>query len=185
MTETIEFELVFALPEGNHDPYELSDIVFEAGFEASLVGTGVGGLLSVTIFAEGERAENLILDSARAILSHLPKGSGLREVRPDLVSIADVAKRLNISRQALQKRKMPPSSLGDLYRSDEVLSAISASGDPAAPKRKPRFNIEDAMPWFRGGTAAHRINAGLSLGLIDPSCPDPMAIEKINAIRQR
>ncbi len=38
MTE--EFELIFALPEGERDAVALSDAVFEAGFEDALVDTG-------------------------------------------------------------------------------------------------------------------------------------------------
>lgn len=33
MAEQFEFELVFALPEGEHDAIDLSNAVFDAGFE--------------------------------------------------------------------------------------------------------------------------------------------------------
>ena len=116
----IEFELIFALPEGEHEAFDLMDAVFEAGFEDAIVGTGVPGMLGVALEAASDRAEDAILDAARAIQKQLPEGSVLREVRPDLVSLADVAKRLDVTRQSLQKRKMPPTSQGGLFRMEEV-----------------------------------------------------------------
>ena len=77
MAEAFEFELVFALPEGEHDAYALSDAVFEAGYEDAVIGTGNPRLLGVEIEAEGEDAESVILTAARAILKGLPAGSML------------------------------------------------------------------------------------------------------------
>ena len=101
MAEEFEFELVFALPEGEHDAFDLSDAVFEAGFEDALVGTGQAGLVGVELEVEGDDAEVVILDAARALIKALPQGTVLREVRPDLVSLADVAEKLEVKRQAL------------------------------------------------------------------------------------
>ena len=56
MAEEFEFELVFALPEGEHDAFALSDAVFEAGFEDALVGTGQTGLIGVELEVEGNDA---------------------------------------------------------------------------------------------------------------------------------
>ena len=94
MAEEFEFELVFALPDGEHDAFALSDAVFEAGFEDALVGTGHAGLLGVELELEGDEAESAILEAARALIKALPQGTVLREVRPDLVSLADVAEKL-------------------------------------------------------------------------------------------
>ena len=44
-----EFDLVFALPEGEHDALALSDAVYVAGFEDSVVGSGKAGLLAVSL----------------------------------------------------------------------------------------------------------------------------------------
>ena len=80
MADQFEFELVFALPEGEHDALDLSNAVFNAGFEESLVGTGVPGLLGlgVELEAEGDDAESVILEAARALMKSLPAGTKLR-----------------------------------------------------------------------------------------------------------
>ncbi len=168
MTEQFEFELVFALPAGQHDALELSNAVFEAGFEDSLVGTGIPGLLGVEVEADGEDAESAILATARALLKHLPAGTQLREVRPDLVSLADVAEKLNIKRQALQQREMPLPSVGGLYRIDELASALEKATKPEDGKRRPRFDIANAAKWLRAGYGARLINAKLTIREIDP-----------------
>ncbi|MBU4550210.1 MAG: hypothetical protein KJ897_09285 [Alphaproteobacteria bacterium] len=102
MAEKFEFELVFALPDGEHDAFELSDAVFEAGYQDAIIGSGDPRLLAVELEVDGDDAETVILTVARSLLKHLPKGTALREVRPDLVSLADVAERLEVRRQALQ-----------------------------------------------------------------------------------
>lgn len=164
----IEFELIFALPEGENDAFDLMDAVFEAGFEDAIVGTGVPGMLGVAIEAASDRAEDAILGAARAIQKQLPDGSVLREVRPDLVSLADVAKRLDVTRQSLQKRKMPPASQGGLFRLEEVavviMDAVEGKGSGA---RKGRFAVNKAASWLSAGKPARRINAGLAFGAID------------------
>jgi hypothetical protein len=167
MAEQFEFELVFGLPKGEYDPFELSDAVFEAGFEEAIVGTGNPRLLGVELESEGEDIETVILDAARAIIKCLPKGTELREVRPDLVSLADVAEKLAVSRQTLQKREMPLPVAGGLYRIDEVAAAISKADAPAKGKRKPRFDSGAAEKWFLGGSAARRLNAKIAMEVID------------------
>ena len=88
-----EFDLIFTQPKGEFDVFKLSDAVFEAGFEDAVVGTGQAGLLAVALEAEGEDAESVIVHTAHLILQQLPNGYALREVRPDFVSLADVAKK--------------------------------------------------------------------------------------------
>ena len=164
----IEFELVFALPEGDHDAFELMDAVFEAGFEDAIVGTGVPDMIGIALEAASDHAEDAILDAARAIQKQLPAGSVLREVRPDLVSLADVAKRLDVTRQSLQKRKMPLPSQGGLFRMEEVAVVImEAAQGKGAGTRKGRFSVEKAARWLSAGKPARRVNAGLAVGVID------------------
>lgn len=164
----IEFELIFALPVGDHDAFELMDAVFEAGFEDAIVGTGVPGMVGIALEAASDHAEDAILNAARAIRKQLPARSVLREVRPDLVSLADVARRLEVTRQSLQKRRMPPPSQGGLFRMEEVavviMEAMQAKG---AGARQGRFAVEKAGKWLGAGKPARRVNAGLAMGVID------------------
>lgn len=169
MTEMFEFDLVFALPEGDHDAFELSDAVYEAGFEDSVIGTGQIGILGVSLEAEGENAEEAILKTARAIMRQLPKGSSLREVRPDLVSLADVAKKLDIKRQALQKRTMPTPAAVGFYRVTEIERALTDQLENKTSRtRRARFTLETARPWFAAGTGAQTLNAQMALGILNP-----------------
>lgn len=169
MSEEFEFELVFGLPQGEHDAFELSNAVFEAGFENAIVGTGSSGLLGVELEADGEDAESAILEAARALIKVLPEGTVLREVRPDLVSLADVAEKLEVKRQALQQRKMPLPVAGGLYRIDEMIAVVMEAAHPKEGQRRPRFNLEAASKWFRAGPAARRVNAQLTIRAIDPA----------------
>ena len=84
------------------------DTLFEAGCDDALVGLGASGLVGLGFTRGGEDAEVVISTAVKQVLSALPVGAQLREVKPDLVSLADVAARLSVSRQALQKRDMPP-----------------------------------------------------------------------------
>lgn len=173
MAEEYEFELIFALPKGEHDAFTLSDAVFEAGFEDAVVGTGVTGLLGVELETEGNDAESVILSAARSLIKTLPVGTTLREIRPDLVSLADVAEKLEIKRQALQQREMPLPSAGGLYRIDEMLEVLIAAAAPQAGHRRPRYNLMAAMKWFRAGLAARKINAQLTMLEIDSTTIEP------------
>ncbi|QKV18686.1 hypothetical protein [Oricola thermophila] len=172
MAERFDFELVFGLPEGEHDPFALSDAVFEAGYEDALVGTGNPRLLAVEIGTEGEDAEAAMIAAARAIIKKLPEGSELREARPDLVSQADVAEKLGVSRQSLQKRKMPLPVAGGLYRIDEVEACLLEAERSA--QRKPRFDLGNARDWFRAGHAARRLNARIAMGMLDARTLEPV-----------
>lgn len=167
MMANFEFDLIFALPGGEFDVMDLSDAVFAVGFEDAVIGSGRlhAGLLAVAIDVEGGAAESVIVGTARRILSALPKGTSLREVRPDMVSLADVAGKLKVKRQALQKRDMPPPYFPGYYRVTEVAATIQAQ--MAKSSRRPRFDIEAARPWFAAGQGAQDVNARLVLGQVD------------------
>lgn len=165
MAEQFEFELVFGLPEGEYDPFELSDAVFEAGFEDAVIGTGNPRLLGVEIETEGDDAEAVMVAAAKAIMKNLPAGTELREARPDLVSQGDVAEKLGVSKQSLQKREMPLPVVGGLYRIDEVEELLV--GVEKAAKRKPRINMSNARKWFLAGRAARRLNARIAMKTLD------------------
>jgi len=110
--QEFEFDLMIALPAGERDEDAMLDALYEAGCDDAIVGTGAAGLVALGFIREGADAEAVIAEAVGQALKALPEGATLREVRPDLVSLADVAARLQVSRQALQKREMPPPSLG-------------------------------------------------------------------------
>ena len=168
MAEQFEFALVFGLPAGKHDPLALSDAVFGSGYEDAVIGTGNPKLLAVELEASGDESETVILTAARAIIANLPRGTELREVRPDLVSLADVAEKLEVARQTLQQREMPPPVAGGMYRIDEIAEVIERAEEPAAGRRRPRFRAALARKWFLGGKGARTLNAKLALKTLDP-----------------
>ena len=87
----------------------------------------------------------------------------MREVRPDLVSLADVAQRLEVKRQALQQRAMPPAVASGLYRISELVDVIAAFAQPGPGGRRARMNFERANGWLRAGKAATALNAKIAL----------------------
>lgn len=171
MSQCFAFELVFKIPVDSWDALALSDGVFSAGFSDAVVGTGTHGLLSVELEVSGPTARETILKSARSVLGKLPSGSKLRCIGPDLVSLADVAQRLGITRQSLQKRKMPPPFCGRVYRISEIENALRLSSEEYCGGRKARFDLESQSGWFEAGQEASRLNAELVLGILDPDRP--------------
>jgi hypothetical protein len=155
--QEFEFELMIALPMGERDEDALLDGLFEAGCDDAVVGTGAAGLIALGFIREGADAEAVIAEAVDQALRGLPEGAALREVRPDLVSLADVAARLQVSRQALQKREMPPPSLGGLYRATEIVPYLD--GHPG----KIRDGLAKAASWFAAAPAAQKINSQLGL----------------------
>lgn len=155
-----EFDIVVSLPKGSGDEDTIMDALFEAGCDDAAVGLGTSDMIGLGFTRTGEDAEAVISAAVKQVLSALPEGARLREVRPDLVSLAEVAARLSVSRQALQKRDMPPPSLGGLYRATEMLPALEAQ-----PGRV-RDALEAARGWFASASAAQKINARASLGQI-------------------
>lgn len=157
-TETeFEFDLVIALPADAPEQDALLDALFEAGCDDGVVGVGAVGLLGLGFARAGTDAEAVISATVAQVLSALPKGAYLREVKPDLVSLADVAARLQVTRQALQKREMPLPSLGGLYRAAEMLPFLQVQPG------KVKDALASAQGWFAAAPAAQRINARLSL----------------------
>ena len=168
MTELFEFELTFAVPENSFDVELLSDAVFEAGVGDALVGTGNVGQLGVEIKMSGDDAEVVIVNAVRSLLQRLPENSRLHEIKPDLVSLADVADKLGVKRQSLQQRKMPIPVSGGLYRVDEVYKCLLDACEKKSSQRAPRFQIKTAQGWFMAGQAARKLNAKMTIGELDP-----------------
>lgn len=155
--EEFEFDLVFALPRKDLDQNAIVDALFEAGCDDAVVGLGAQGLVGLAFTRGGEDAETVIADAVKAALSALPEGTKLREVKPDLVSQGEVAARLRVSRQALQKRDLPPPSIGGLYRASEMFASLDAQPG------KVKDALRGARSWFAAAPAAQRMNARLSL----------------------
>jgi hypothetical protein len=157
-TETeFEFDLIFALPSGAGDEGAMLDALFAAGCDDASVGVGAPGLVGLSFTRSGKDAEAVIAAAMGQVASAMPKGAVLREVRPDLVSLAEVAARLHVSRQALQKRDMPLPSLGGLYRAAEMLPFLEVQPG------KVKDALMSAKGWFAAAAGAQRINARLSL----------------------
>lgn len=160
MAIEFEFDLVFALP-AKVEEGQLLDALFEAGCDDAVIGLGAPGLVALAFRREGDDAEAVIAAAVGRVTPALGDGSKLREVRPDLVSLADVAARLQVTRQALQKRDMPPPSLGGLYRASEMaLHLMAATG-------KVKSGMVAAEAWFNAAPGAQRVNAKLSLSMHD------------------
>jgi len=155
--QEFEFDLMIALPAGERDEDAMLNALYEAGCDDAVVGTGAAGLVALGFIREGTDAEVVISEAVGQALKALPEGAMLREVRPDLVSLADVAARLQVSRQALQKREMPPPSLGGLYRVTEMVRYLE--GQPG----KIREGFSKAGSWFAAAPAAQKINSQLAL----------------------
>ena len=152
-----EFDLVFALPTGAADEAAVLDALYAAGCGDAAVGLGAPGLVGVGITRSGPDPEAVISQTAERLLAALPEGAQLREVRPDLVSLAEVAARLDVTRQALQKRPMPPPSVGGLYRASEMPPYLDAA------KGKTRDGLRAARAWFAAAPGAQRVNARIGL----------------------
>ena len=176
--QEFEFEIVASLPEKEIDKGAIVDALFEAGCDDAAVGLGAPGLVGVGFTRTGTDAETVITEAAQQVMAGLPEGSRLREVGPDLVSLAEVAARLGVSRQALQKREMPPVSLGGLYRASEILSTLE--------KRPGKLGdaLGRSRSWFASATAAQMINARSSLEQNDSGVSQPSRKPKAKSWRR-
>lgn len=88
-----EFDLIFALPEGTDEGLVL-DSLHDAGCSDAAVGLGRAGLVGLGFTRTGRDPEAVVSATVDQAMSGLPDGTVLREVRPELVSLAEVAARL-------------------------------------------------------------------------------------------
>lgn len=158
MTKIYEFDLIFSIPTGANALAASIDAVFEAGFEDAVVGSGDEGRIGIALEHVGKNALEAVLDAALAIVEKLPTGSFLVEVAPEVVSLAEVAERLNVSRQALQKRRMPAPDKNGLYRASEILETLSED-----TRGRIFENLEGCRPWLETGRAAMIVNGFLAV----------------------
>lgn len=116
MTDDMEFEfdIVVSLPKGAPDEAVILDGLFDTGCDDAVVGLGNAGLVGLGFTCSGADAVSVILETVKQVLYAFPEGAKLLEVQPDLVSLADVAARLQVSCQALQKTGYATSVAGPL-----------------------------------------------------------------------
>ena len=102
MTDTeFEFDLVRALPE-EADEGAILDALYEAGCDDAAVGLSASGLVGLGFTRAGQDPEAVIPATVKQVMTGLPDGTRLREVRPDRVSLADVAAPLRHGLPALR-----------------------------------------------------------------------------------
>ena len=95
-----EFDIVVSLPKGAGDEDAIMDALFEAGCDDAVVGLGASGLVGLGFTRGGQDAEVVISAAVKQVLSALPKGAQLREVKPEFIlilpwNIADEIKEQN------------------------------------------------------------------------------------------
>ncbi len=140
--DVFEFELVFELPSAQSDAYALSDAVFAAGYEDAVIEPVIQSCWAWN-WRRREQMRPTPFCRRQKHITKPAEGTRLREFRPDLVSLADVAEKLNVKRQALQKRaEMPLPSIGGLYRIDELADTFSKIARDGG--RKTRLNLSQA-----------------------------------------
>ena len=99
---TYEFTLTFALPEGQTDPEQYIDALFEAGCDDAVVGTGMPGSISLGFVRDADSATDAVNSAIRNVMQAIPRAE-LTEAMPDLVGLSDVADILQCSRQNVRK----------------------------------------------------------------------------------
>ena len=88
MTDTeFEFDLVCALPE-EADEGAILDALYEAGCDDAAVGLGASGLVGLGFARTGQDPEAVVGATVKHVMTGLPDGTKLQEVRPNLVSMA-------------------------------------------------------------------------------------------------
>lgn len=97
----VEFDLVFMLPAHAPDEGALLDALHEAGCDDAVVGIGRPGAIGLAFIRTGCDPEAVIVEAIGQAVAALPEGTELREVRPDLVSLADVTARMQVTPQTL------------------------------------------------------------------------------------
>ena len=70
-------EFTYLIPKGAFDEFDLSNTLFNAGFEDAVIGTGIQDTLAVSLEVE---SEDILSHIALDIRSYLPKGSELRSI---------------------------------------------------------------------------------------------------------
>jgi hypothetical protein len=99
---TYEFTLCYALPDGSARPDDHLDALYEAGCDDAVVGVGAAGTIALMFSRQARSAKQAVRSAMADVLKAIPRIE-LIEVKPDLVSLAEIAGALGFSRQNLQK----------------------------------------------------------------------------------
>ena len=106
-----EFTITFAIPEKKWDIDDISDKIFASGFNDALVLMGIRGIIGLDVFRESPAAEKAIETAFDDVTKVFPDAVFL-DVKPDLVSISDIATLVGQSRQNLRKLvEFPPPTI--------------------------------------------------------------------------
>lgn len=106
-----EFTITFSVPKDTWNAEEISETIFGSGLNDVLVLTGTRGMVGLDVFRESSSAEHAIESVINDIVKIYPNAVFL-DVKPDLVSLADIAKLVGQSRQNLSKLvEFPPPTI--------------------------------------------------------------------------
>lgn len=97
-----EFILTFTLPDPQDDPAQYLDVLFDAGCDDTVVGTGTPGTISIEFIRDSDSADKAVTSAVRDVIKAIPDAS-LVEAKPDMVGLTDVAEILDCSRQNIRK----------------------------------------------------------------------------------
>lgn len=150
-----DFELIFSLGNDESDTDAILGALVAVECDDAIVGLGRAGLLGLGFTRGGTDAGTVISSTAGKAAEVLPRGARLREVRPDLVSLGEVAARLGVPLAVLEEGPLPPPSLGGLYQLTELAMALGKRNGKLAPA------LAQASPWLAAAPGARQINARL------------------------
>ena len=106
-----EFTVTFSVPGLDWDEDQISNQIFGSGLDDALVLLGIRDVIGLDITRSAPTAEGAISSAISDIRNAFPKAI-LAEIKPDLVSIAEIAKLVGQSRQNLRKLQgFPPPTL--------------------------------------------------------------------------
>ncbi len=166
MSNEFEFELIFTFPKGAEtDPEQLANDIYLAVEDGDpMLGLGDPTGVSVELLMQGDNPLTVILDAAQRIMKALPDGSQLREIKPDLVSLEEVAEKFGTSRQNIRTKPLPrPMSTGH-YQAHEICHLVFSEGMWRTSKS---LDYDRAKSWLLSASAAHRLNGHLAAGVMD------------------
>ena len=99
-----DFALHFKLTDSQKDPSEYEDLLFEAGCDDALIGIGMKGYLGLDFIRTSKGVVEAIYSAIDRVKTVIPE-SELYYISPDVVSIPDIARIMNCSRQNVLKLK--------------------------------------------------------------------------------